>query len=260
MGDISPSMIREALEFAETLVTDAGELIRARSDGAFQINRKRDGSLVTEIDLLVEREIRDRIKSRWPDHSVEGEEEGLEAASSEYRWLIDPIDGTMSLAHGVPLFGTIVALQWKGESVVGVINLPILRRCYSAGRGVGARRNGKTFQLSNVGNAGIDGEIIALGDRQQFERAGLAATFDAIMESHRWVRTYTDCFGHCLAAEGAVGAMFDPGVHPWDFAATQVLVREAGGRFEMRAQNEPGQFIVIFGKPAVVQWILDQIP
>jgi fructose-1,6-bisphosphatase/inositol monophosphatase family enzyme len=54
--------------------------------------------------------------------------------------------------------------------------------------------------------------------------------------------------------------MFDPGVHPWDFAATQVLVREAGGRFEMRAQNEPGQFIVIFGKPAVVQWILDQIP
>jgi myo-inositol-1(or 4)-monophosphatase len=165
----------------------------------------------------------------------------------------------MSLAHGVPLFGTIVALQWKGESVVGVINLPILRRCYSAGRGIGARRNGKIFQLSKVGDAGIDSEIIALGDRQQFEHAGLTATFDAIMESHRWVRTYTDCFGHCLAAEGAVGAMFDPGVYPWDFAATQVLVREGGGRFEMRPQNEPGQFNVIFGKPAVVQWILDQI-
>jgi len=195
MTEISRNVIQKAFEFSVDLMTEMGEFVRARSDGGFAIHRKADGSLVTEVDLLVEREIRDRIRTRWPDHSIEGEEDGLESRSSEYRWLVDPIDGTMSFRHGVPLLGTILALIWRNRSAVGVINLPGLRRCYSAGRGLGTHLNGRRLQLSDVAADEISGELMAVGDRQQFERAGLAGCFDALMSAHSWVRTYTDCFG-----------------------------------------------------------------
>src|SRR5262245_47337297 len=260
MTTVPPSFIQEALEFSRDLMADIDDLVRSRLDAHFAIRRKADGSLVTDIDLFVEREIRGRIGARWPHHSIEGEEDGVDARSGDYRWLIDPIDGTMSLRHGVPLFGTILALTLQGRSIVGVINLPGLCRCYSAGGGLGTYLNGRRLQTGDVAREAIADEIIAVGDYRQFERAGRSAGFETLMKTHPWVRTYADCFGHCLAVEGAVAAMIDPALNPWDFGATDVLIEEAGGRFERRPSSHSGRFDIVCGKPTAVAWILEHDP
>lgn len=259
MSDLSQSTVEEALQFSIHLLSEMGELIRTRREQGFSVHTKTGGSIVTDVDLAVEREARRRIRNRWPGHLIEGEEEGRDSGASDFRWLVDPIDGTQSFRHGVPLYGTILALTWKERPIVGVINLPGLRQCYWAGQGLGAYRDGERIHIADVGSEEVMDQIVAMGDRQQFERAGLSSGFDAILKRHRWARTYTDCFGHCLAVEGAVGAMVDPAVHPWDVAATEVLIGEAGGVFERLSASVPGRLNVVFGKPTVVEWVLGQL-
>ncbi|MDX1584571.1 MAG: inositol monophosphatase family protein, partial [Thermoanaerobaculia bacterium] len=200
--------------------------------------------------------LRESILSRWPDHSILGEEQGATEGKSAYSWTIDPIDGTMSLRNGVPLFGTILALHADSEPLLGIIQLPMLDRCYWAAKGLGTRCNGRIVSID--GASDIEGEIIALGDRAQFARAGREAVFDELMRRHSWARTYTDCFGHAMVIEGSVGAMADFDLNAWDVGATKILIEEAGGRFE-RLPGDPEKWNVVFGKPAIVDWIIGLI-
>lgn len=248
--------VRTYLTHALRIVDETGAWIRERVRTEFRVETKEDASFVTEIDLEVERRIRDGILSRWPGHSVIGEEHGSRDGASDYRWTIDPIDGTMSLRSGVPLFGTIVALHRGTEPLVGIIQLPALERCYWAGRNLGTQCNGRLLHLRDTESTGS--EIIALGDRAQFVRTGLEDVFDELMKRHKWARTYTDAFGHAMAIEGAVGAMIDVDLKVWDVGATQLLITEAGGRFE-RLEGQPDRWNVVFGKPHAVNWILELI-
>ena len=113
------------------------------------------------------------------------------------------------------------------------------------------------------GDEPMEKEIIGIGDRHQFVSAGRTKVFDGLMQAHPGVRTYTDCFGHALALEGAVGAMVDFDLRLWDTMASKVLMEEAGGRYVcfQRAGKElrDHRFDVILGKPRVVDWILDRI-
>jgi histidinol-phosphatase len=252
------SHAREYLTHALRILEDTGSWIVERSSRELEVRRKQDRSFVTDVDLEVETRIREAIHRLWPDHSILGEEHGSTAGSGEYRWTVDPIDGTMSLRHGIPLYGTILALHRRDQPLIGIIQLPALRRCYWAGRGLGTFCNGRPIRIGDVPVAEVADEVIALGDRTQFQRAGLEAVFDALMQEHPWSRTYTDCFGHVLAAQGSVGAMVDPGLRIWDVAATEVLVTEAGGKFVRFNGDDPERWNVVFGKPAVVDWILDR--
>jgi histidinol-phosphatase len=249
--------IREYLTHALRILDETGSWVVERSTRELDVRRKQDDTFVTDVDLEVETRIRDSIHRLWPEHSILGEEHGSEG-SGKYRWTVDPIDGTMSLRHHIPLYGTILALHHGDEPLIGVIQLPALRRCYWAGRGLGAFCNGKPIRIRDVPETAIKDEIIALGDRAQFVRAGLTEGFDELMQTHPWARTYTDCFGHALATEGSVGAMVDPGLKIWDVAATEVLVTEAGGRFVRLDSEDSDRWNVVFGKPTVVQWLLDR--
>jgi fructose-1,6-bisphosphatase/inositol monophosphatase family enzyme len=250
---------------AEEIAREARTLIRSRLSRGFVHKLKPDGSVVTDIDTAVEDLVRSRIASAFPEHRIVGEEQGGDASGSDYVWVIDPIDGTHSLRHGVPLFGTLLALRIRGRSILGLIDLPLMDKTYVAVAGHGARCNEQEVHLDDVSSEdSIQHEIIGIGERKQFVEAGKVAVFDTLMRSHGSVRTYCDCFGHALAVEGCLGAMVDYNLRIWDVAATELIIREVGGMF-VRVSVEPtgdlqdGRYDVVFGKPTVVKWILKVI-
>ena len=256
--------LREVLAAACGIVRQTRTLIEAALDKGFTHGSKADGSLVTDVDIAVEEKARTLLAARFPAHGVIGEELPAADRGRALTWVIDPIDGTRSFRHGVPLYGTLLALLHQGDPILGIIDLPALGRTYSAARGLGAHCNGRAVILEDLpGDAAPEDEIIGIGDRQQFAAAGRPDVFDALMRDHPAVRTYTDCFGHALALEGSVGAMVDFDLRLWDIMASKVLMEEAGGRYVcfQRSGKEPRgrRFDVILGKPRVVDWILDRI-
>ena len=252
-------------EGAIDILCETRVLIRDRFETDFADHFKADGSFVTEIDLAVETRIRERLAVLTPEIPILGEEEGGELDDANGLWVIDPIDGTHSLRQRLPLFGTLLALRLNGQSVLGLIDLPMLDRLYVGALGLGATCNGKGIAIQDADDpASIPHEVIGIGERSQFIGEDRADMFDHLMRAHKSVRTYTDAFGHGLAVEGALGAMVDYGLKPWDISATEIIVREAGGVFETvehRAADgdKPPTMNVVFGKPRVVQWLLGQI-
>jgi fructose-1,6-bisphosphatase/inositol monophosphatase family enzyme len=250
---------------AEGIIRDTRRLITSRLSQGFAYSVKADGSYVTDIDTAVEDLIRSRIASVFPDHQILGEERGGNPISADYVWVIDPIDGTHSLKHGIPLFGTLLALRYRQRSVLGLIDLPLLNKTYTALADLGAECNGQPLHLWDVSSAdAIQNEIIGIGERKQFVKCQQAAVFDTLMQSHGSVRTYCDCFGHALAIEGSLGAMVDYNLNLWDIAATELIIREAGGvlvrvNADSAGSDQGNRHNVVFGKPTVVRWILDTI-
>jgi myo-inositol-1(or 4)-monophosphatase len=259
--------LRNTLAKARAILAESRALIQTSFEKEFQFQRKADQSWVTEIDLAVERQLRARLQEQFPAYGIVGEEFAEQNRTAEFTWVIDPIDGTASLRHRVPLFGTILALLHDGKSVLGLIDLPLLGRLFSGGAGLGVWCNDQPLHIADAGgDAEILSEIISLGGRGQFVSAGVPEVFDDLTRLHPHVRTYGDCFGHGLVLEGAVGAMVDFGLRVWDVAATELLVQEAGGKFVCVRRRDgkndspaEARYDVIFGKPRVVHWILQRL-
>lgn len=249
---------REFLRFALRLADQARRIVRAGLSRGPVTRFKRDRSPVTNIDLAVERRLREAIVRRYPEHGILGEELPARRPEAPFRWLLDPIDGTLSLTHGLPFYGTIIALHYRLTPLVGVIDLPALADRYHAGRGLGAWRNGRRLRLGDVSREALANEIICAADRVRFAELGAAGAFDRLLRSHRHVRGYYDCAAHAFAAAGMVGAVVDYGVRQWDIAATRLLVEEAGGRFTIMCRRGDGAdrtYGIIAGKPTVVRWL-----
>ncbi|MBI4479654.1 MAG: hypothetical protein HY651_06490 [Acidobacteria bacterium] len=261
---VSEATLRECLAKTRQLLSETRAVIIEAFEKDFECKRKADQTWVTEIDLAVERLLRRRLQEQFPEFGIIGEEFAEQNKTAEFTWVIDPIDGTSSLRHRVPLFGTILALLHEGKCVLGMIDLPMLGQLYSGGAGLGVWRNSKQLHISDVpGDAEILAEIISLGGRGQYLAAGVPQIFDDLIKLHPHVRTYGDCFGHGLVLEGAVGAMVDFDLRVWDVAATEALVQEAGGKFLCLRQRTgkdqtavETRYDVVFGKPSVVDWII----
>jgi histidinol-phosphatase len=227
-------------------------------EAGFRKRLKADASYVTDADLAVERTLRALIGRRFPHHGIVGEEFPPVNAGAAFQWILDPIDGTLSFTHGIPYFGTIIALHHDGIPIVGVIDHPALGLCYSAGLGLGAWCNGRRLHVRDVPRAARSKEVISASDRARFVTCRRARAFDRLMRIHPQVRGYADCIGHTLAAEGKIGATVDYGLRLWDIAATQVLIEEAGGRYACthRSRDAGGDLYgIIFGKPSLVRWL-----
>jgi fructose-1,6-bisphosphatase/inositol monophosphatase family enzyme len=219
------------------------------------IREKSDGSPVTQADREGEVLIRSHLLSHASMGPLDilGEEEGLQGTGTRWRWTVDPIDGTRSFIHGIPLFGTIIALLDTQEKfpVVGVIHLPMLAITYAAAKGQGATCQQKTLQLPE--SLPIENAIIGVGDFAQFSSARREADYRQLLTMSSYVRGYTDCFGHGLVISGALGAMVDPALNPWDILATQVLIEEAGGLAILRPSSVAGKIDALFGNRSLVQ-------
>jgi len=195
--------------------------------------RKPDRTFVTEADQAIERLVRERIRAIHPGHGFVGEEYGDEAGTAGVRWYIDPIDGTHNFIRGVPLFGTLLAVEVEGEMQVGVMSAPVMGERWYAARGRGSwavARDGlrRRVRVSEV--AALEDAQLIYGSRRENVRSGLMPGFDALIEACWRERGFGDFWGYALVAEGAAEAMFETGMHSWDVAAPMVIIEEAGGR------------------------------
>jgi histidinol-phosphatase len=229
---VPEAQLREWLDFALAACDAADEVARSHFRRDLDIERKPDRTFVTVADRAIEREIRSRILARWPDHGLVGEEYGEEAGSSPTRWYIDPIDGTHNFIRGVPLFGTLLAVEHEGETQVGVMSAPAMRERWFASRGGGAWSDGsdgrRQIRVSRV--AAIEDAQLVYGSVRDNVESGLMPGFAALIDASWRDRGFGDFWGYALVAEGAAEGMMETGMYTWDLAAPQVVIEEAGGR------------------------------
>jgi histidinol-phosphatase len=231
----SPAELAEWLAFALAACDEADAIALGSFRRDIEIRTKPDRSFVTEADQAIERLIRGRIRARYPAHGLVGEEYGEEGTSASARWYIDPIDGTHNYIRGVPLFGTLLALEVDGELQVGVLSAPALRERWYASRGGGAWAIGaagtdapRPIHVSRI--AGLRDAQILYGSGHDVETSGRAPGFRALLGDVWRERGFGDFWGYALVAEGAAEAMIEVDLQTWDLAAPLVLVEEAGGR------------------------------
>jgi histidinol-phosphatase len=235
-----------ALELADLADRITMRRFRARD---LQVATKPDLTPVSEADEAVERAIRERLAAST-GHRVLGEEFGHDAGSgpddAEFRWIVDPIDGTKSYVRGVPIWATLIGLERAGELVVGVASAPALAMRWWGARGLGAFRDGERIGVSSVG-ALADAQIsFAWDTADRFHADGIGPRLLEL--SHRCWRTrgIGDFWQHLLVAEGAFDVAIDPIVSLWDIAALVPIVEEAGGRWtsvDGRADVDAGSFV-----------------
>jgi histidinol phosphatase-like enzyme (inositol monophosphatase family) len=233
--------MRLAMELAEQAGRQTLELFGGEG---LQVEHKKDRSPVTEADRRAELLIRERLQASFPEDTILGEEFGLIEGSSPYRWVVDPIDGTKSFISGVPLYCTLVGLMRSaptagdsgkaGESLGGVIYLPALDELVVAAKGCGCWHRSqrgplRTTRVSTVNRLEqglfVTSEVKSFGDR------GATAAYQQLEQAAYISRSWGDGYGYLLVATGRAEVMVDPIANPWDLAAVQPIIEEAGGTF-----------------------------
>jgi histidinol-phosphatase len=242
------------LRLAIEACDEADRLARASFRRDLRISTKPDRTFVTDADQAIEREIRARILAAYPDHGLVGEEYGVEAGGARTRWYIDPIDGTHNFIRGVPLFGTLLAVEQDGELQAAVISAPALRERWWARRGGGAwalhadETAPRRIRVSGI--ASLSDAQVLYGSGHDLEASGRAPGFHDLLGLVWRERGFGDFWGYALLAEGAAEAMVEVDLHAWDAAAPTVLIEEAGGRvtdFDGRRAIDSGSFLATNG-------------
>jgi histidinol-phosphatase len=203
-------------------VADAISLPAFERGGA--VTAKADGTPVTEADHAVERALRERIAAERPDHAILGEELGA-VGEGALRWVVDPIDGTECFARGIPVWGTLIALEDADGPLIAVVSAPALRRRWWAARGEGAYRDGRRIAVSQV--ATVEEAFVAHANLY----LGFEIDAGPLLRAARLSGGYESFLALTLCAEGAVDAAFAPRGYLWDLLPAQLIVEEAGGVF-----------------------------
>ena len=219
--------LRELLAVALEAAHEGGRRTLAYFNTGVDVDSKADGTPVTAADREAEAAMRRIIGRAFPGHGILGEEEGETAGSAPYRWIIDPLDGTRSFVRGVPLYGTLVGLEIRGDPAVGVIHLPALDETIAAARGEGCTWNGRPCRVSAVDRL-TDALLVVTDERTARARSG---AYDRLVGATQLQRTWADCYGYALVATGRAEIALDPVMNVWDCAALLPVIEEAGGRF-----------------------------
>ncbi len=220
---------RTRYELAVETAQKAGDLARRYYETTFEVQYKHDSSPVTVADRAAERLIREAVAAAFPQDGFLGEEYGDQPGGSGFRWVIDPIDGTKSFIRHVPIWATLIGLEYKGEQIGGVVYIPVLGMTYRALRGGGAFLNERPIRVSTT--ATLADSLMCYSSINWFRKAGRENAFLELAARSSRQRGYGDFYGFVLVAEGAAELMLEHGVNPWDVAATKAIVEEAGGRF-----------------------------
>ncbi len=221
--------LRDVLAFA----VESAQLAGAYTLGFFNAGTphelKGDNTPVTAADRGAEERLRARIEAAFPDHGILGEEFGEKQGKQPARWILDPIDGTMSFISGVPLYSVLVGFEWQQEMVAGVIHLPALRETVYAARGLGCYWNGRRACASDV--ATLDMARLSATSVKLLYQHGRGAAYERLRDACYADRGWADAYGYALLATGRVDIVLDPIMSIWDSAAVLPVVTEAGGTF-----------------------------
>jgi histidinol phosphatase-like enzyme (inositol monophosphatase family) len=246
---MSDAGVSDRLAFAERLAVEAGRAALDRfARAGLRVEHKSDGSPVTDADRAAERHARDLLTEFFPDDGVLGEEmaETRGRSASGWRWIIDPIDGTRSFIHGVPLWGTLVACEHTppggvARFRVGVVNMPALGERVAAAEGGPARwtRADGSVVDARVSRTGeLSQAMVVTTSADYFRGSGELGTYLRLAERAGATRGWSDCYGAVLLATGRADAWVEPVMQKWDLAAPAVVIRAAGGRVTDWAGSE----------------------
>lgn len=231
---VTPADLTSRLELAITAGRAAGQLTLTWFQNEFDVERKADESPVTIADKSAEQLLRQRIADAFPFDAILGEEFGETAGTSGFRWILDPIDGTKSFISGVPLYGTMVAVEHSGEALLGLVYIPGLDEGIYAERGGGAwhfRGSETPRRVSVSARPRLAEGLFLTSQVDNFAERGGQGVFEQLQKAASITRTWGDCYGYLLIATGRAEVMVDPIMNLWDCAAVQPIVEEAGGTF-----------------------------
>lgn len=221
------SELQHYLDFAIDAAWQAGRVTLGYFQREIAVERKADDTPVTMADREAERTLREMIERYWPDHGIVGEEYGAVGDDRRLRWVVDPIDGTKSFIHGVPIYANLVALLDGDEPLLGVINLPALNEMVYAAKGLGCFWNGRPARVSPTSE--LREATVLSSEFDNLAAHGRAAEWDRLIAATRLHRTWGDAYGYSLVATGRADIMVDPIAALWDLAPLSVVIEEAGG-------------------------------
>ena len=222
------------------IAREAGALLRHYFQQHLKVEYKGEADLVTAADRASEALIRERIHQRWPDHDVLGEEQGLKDQGSEYRWYVDPLDGTTNFAHGYPVFCVSMALERQapgdrmrgepGQRIAGVVYDPTRDELFAAERGKGAHLNGEAIHVSQT--AKLKESLVSTGfpSHKRHKNPNIYFYHQITLRTHGVRRAGSAALDLCCVAAGRFDGFWEFNLNPWDTAAGALIVEEAGGK------------------------------
>jgi histidinol-phosphatase len=219
---------RNRYEVAVEAAQQAGQVALRYFDADLTVEWKKDLSPVTVADREAESLLRTRLLGTFPHDGFLGEESGDTPGGSGYRWIVDPVDGTRNFVRGIPIWATLVALEYQGEPILGVANVPAMKQTYRAIRGDGAYRDNRRLSVSKI--ASLAESIMFYSSISWFIKAGRQEVFLDLAARTQLQRGFGDFYGFLLVAQGSGELMIEHGVHVWDIAAMKPIIEEAGGR------------------------------
>lgn len=217
--------LQDFLDLAVEAAYLAGRKTLAYFGAGVAVDLKADQSPVTQADRESEHFLRQKILSVYPDHTFIGEEFGETRGNPDFRWIVDPIDGTKSFIHGIPMYATLIGLEVRGKPTVGVIYLPATDELVAAAVGTGCTWNGRRARVSKVDQ--LNRALIVTSD--QLMCNDRSNQFDRLARKCKYARTWGDAYGYALVATGRAEIMIDAAMNPWDCCAIIPVVSEAGG-------------------------------
>lgn len=230
------------LDVAVDVARQAGALLLSHRGVGFELKGEYD--LVTAADKASEALIVERLRKEFPQHGIVGEEGSSSNPNAEYRWYVDPLDGTTNFAHDFPMWNTTLGLACNGEVIAGVVYDPLRDEMFAAERGAGAALNGKKIQVSKA--AKLDDSLVATGfpSRKRHQNVNVHFYYQLAMMTHGVRRGGSAAIDLAYTACGRLEAFWEFGLNPWDMAAGTLLVEEAGGK----AGGMKGEALDLYGE------------
>lgn len=231
MSNLQEKDLKHFLSIAVEASQEAGQYLREKWNTNIDIEMKGEINPVTEADKNSERMIIEKLTKHFPDHDILAEEGSSERKDSVFKWVIDPLDGTVNFAHNYPLFCTSIALECEGKIVLGVVYDPLRNELFHAYQNGGAYLNEKQIQVSQ--NKTLIQSLVATGFSYNFKQnkeQALGYFEKAILHAQGIRRDGVAAIDLCYVACGRYDAFFELNLFPWDVAAGLILIEEAGGR------------------------------
>ena len=218
------------LEIAADIARESGALLSGFFERHVAFELKGEFDLVTEADRASERLVVERLRTHFPTHSIVAEEGGGHQGSNEFRWYVDPLDGTTNFAHGFPVYNVTLALEQAGELIAGVIFDPTRQEMFAAERGSGAHLNNRPIRVSKA--AQLSDALVATGfpSRKRHQNLNIHFYYQLAMLTHGVRRAGSAALDLAYVACGRLDAFWEFGLNPWDMAAGILLTEESGGR------------------------------
>ncbi len=221
--------IENLLDSARKIAQKGGQNTLKYFKKDIRIEKKPDSTPVTIADKESESVMREMIQSEFPEHGILGEEFGRVNENSPIQWILDPIDGTLSFIHGVPLYTTLIGIVVEDKPLIGIIYAPALDEICDAAIGLGARLNGVSCRVRDCKN--LSDATLLTTEYKDIIGQGFESNYRKLIDQVHIHRSWGDAYGHMMVATGRADIMFDPVLNIWDAASLLPIVEEAGGSF-----------------------------